>query len=64
MFGLGVGATVSKLGSDNLVNPEEEGEAISTVGIMPALNKLTGLWLVGEVDVDEVCKVGLNGESH
>lgn len=44
-----------------LLDPDtiEEKEAMSSVsvGVMPALGKVTNLWLTGEVEIDEACQV-------
>lgn len=60
MFGLGVGSTMSKMDGEMSVDPEageEEGEATLALGVMPALGKFSGIWLSGEVEVDEACLV-------
>jgi len=60
MFGLGVGSTASRKEGELLVDPEageEEGEATLALGVMPALGKFSGIWLSGEIDVDEACQV-------
>jgi exosome complex component MTR3 len=61
MYSLGVGATVSKADQTICVDPEteeEEGTATVAVGVLPALQKLSGVLLTGDVDVDEACQVG------
>ncbi|ODO08553.1 hypothetical protein L198_00283 [Cryptococcus wingfieldii CBS 7118] len=60
MGGLGVGAVVAKLEEGrNLVDPSKDEEAESraraVVGGMPALGKITNMWLEGEVPVSEAC---------
>ncbi|TYJ53060.1 hypothetical protein B9479_006292 [Cryptococcus floricola] len=60
MGGLGVGAVVAKLEEGrNLVDPskdeEAESKARAVVGGMPALGKITNMWLEGEVPVSEAC---------
>ena len=66
MSALAVGSTVARVGNDLLVDPEaeEEGQAhqesaMAGLGVMPALGKLSGIWLTGEVDVDAACQVSL-----
>jgi exosome complex component MTR3 len=61
MGALGVGAVVAGEKGGLLVDPtkeeEQQGGAILTAGIMPALNRVTNLWLTGETDVDDAVKV-------
>ena len=42
MFALGIGATVMD---------SEEG----VVGVLPALDKLSGIWLTGDMSIEEAC---------
>jgi exosome complex component MTR3 len=64
MGGLGVGSVISQQDGERLVDPSKDEEQTSdgciTVGVMPALNKLTNLWLSGELDVDDACQVSHN----
>lgn len=46
MGGLGVGAVVG-----------DEDVSCVSVGLMPAVDKVTGVWLMGDLDVDEACDV-------
>ncbi|KAK4683762.1 exosome complex component MTR3, partial [Tremellales sp. Uapishka_1] len=61
MNGLGVGAVVVKNDEDSMVDPtkQEENEAASsaTIGVMPALNKITNVWLTGETDIEDACSM-------
>jgi exosome complex component MTR3 len=62
MFALGVGSTLSRMDGENLVDPEnetEEGDATVALGVMPAIGKISGVWLSGEVDIDVACQVSL-----
>jgi exosome complex component MTR3 len=63
MGALGVGAVISGEKDGLRVDPtkqeEQDGDAILTVGIMPALDRVTNLWLTGETDVDDAVKVSL-----
>lgn len=34
-------------------------EAKVTVGALPALGKVTSLWMTGRVDLDDACRVSL-----
>jgi len=43
---------------------ENEADGAVSVGVMPALGKVTGLWLTGEMDVDEACNVSCTGHSR
>lgn len=55
MSGLGVGCVVrGKQG-------EEEAPSSSvTLGVLPALNKVTNVWMTGVQDIDAVCDVSLS----
>ncbi|WVN87268.1 uncharacterized protein L203_102445 [Cryptococcus depauperatus CBS 7841] len=60
MAGLGVGNVVSKLKNGKVVldptkDEEVESEAKVMVGTMPAVGKVTDLWLTGEIAIDEAC---------
>ncbi|WVQ75831.1 hypothetical protein IAR50_005464 [Cryptococcus sp. DSM 104548] len=60
MGGLGVGAVVAKLEEGrNVVDPSKDEESESrvraVVGGMPALGRITNMWLEGEVPVSEAC---------
>lgn len=61
MGALGVGAVVAGEKGGLLVDPtkqeEQERGAVLTAGIMPALNRVTNLWLTGETEVDDAVKV-------
>ncbi|GFZ47955.1 hypothetical protein JCM24511_05702 [Saitozyma sp. JCM 24511] len=61
MGALGVGAVVAGEKGGLLVDPtkqeEQEGGAVLTAGIMPALNRVTNLWLTGETEVDDAVKM-------
>lgn len=60
MFALGVGSTVGKQGDKMLVDPEAvEGDLSATLalGVLPALGKVSGVWMTGEVGVEEVLQV-------
>ncbi|WVQ79847.1 hypothetical protein IAT38_001947 [Cryptococcus sp. DSM 104549] len=64
MGGLGVGSVVAKLWDEDkgklVVDPsDDEGArgASVTVGTMPALGKVTNVWLTGEVEVEEACEM-------
>lgn len=60
MFALGVGSTVGKQGDKLLVDPEAaEGDVDTTLalGALPALGKVSGVWLTGEVDVEKAIQV-------
>lgn len=49
MYALGVGTTESwQTGG---------GESAVALGVLPAIGKLSGIWLSGEVDVDSACDV-------
>jgi exosome complex component MTR3 len=50
MSGLGVGCVVR--GSE-----EEENVSSVTLGVLPALNKITNVWVNGVQDIDTVCEV-------
>ena len=64
MFGLGVGTVIAKEeeGGTLLLDPlrdEEDGAVgVLSLGVMPAVGKVTGVWMIGEVEVDEACQVG------
>lgn len=62
MGGLGVGAVVSQQDGERKLDPSKEEEQAAdgsvTVGVMPALNRLTNLWLSGEIEVSDACEVG------
>lgn len=68
MAGLGVGGVVASLGADEqqgrervVIDPsleeEKESDIKVMVGTMPALSKVTNVWLTGEIEVDEACNV-------
>lgn len=61
MGGLGTGTIIVKKGKELLLDPEkgeEEGAAgVISIGVMPALGKITGLWLSGELEVEHACTV-------
>lgn len=70
MAGLGVGGVVASLGADEkqgkkrvVIDPsleeEKESDVKVMVGTMPALSKVTNVWLTGEIEVDEACNVYL-----
>ena len=46
---------------DGLAVGSSAGETAKvTVGALPALGKVTSLWMTGRVDVDEACNVSLS----
>jgi exosome complex component MTR3 len=51
MSGLGVGCVVRGK------TEEEEPVASVTLGVLPALNKVTNIWMTGVQDIDSVCEV-------
>jgi exosome complex component MTR3 len=62
MSALGIGAVASLEGAGKaVIDPEEgevgEGGGVIGLGVMPALGKITGVWMTGEVEIDEVCQV-------
>lgn len=68
MAALGVGGAVASIGGDEkqgrrrvVIDPSLEEEKQSDVkvmvGTMPALGKMTNVWLTGEAEVDEACNV-------
>ncbi|OWZ51198.1 exosome complex component MTR3 [Cryptococcus neoformans var. grubii Br795] len=68
MAALGVGGAVASIGGDEkqgrrrvVIDPSLEEEKQSDVkvmvGTMPALGKMTNVWLTGEAEVDEACNM-------
>jgi exosome complex component MTR3 len=62
MSALGIGAVASlEEGGKVVIDPQEgesgSGGGVLGLGVMPALGKITGVWMSGEVEVDEVCLV-------
>ena len=67
MTALGIGVTVSQTAAGMMVDMDvdEEDEAASvSLGVMPALGQLSGVWLAGELEIDEACAVGDSYTSH
>lgn len=68
MAGLGVGGVVASVGGDEkqgrrrvVIDPsleeEKESDVKVMVGTMPALGKVTNIWLTGEAEVDDACNM-------
>lgn len=68
MAGLGVGGVIASVGGDEkqcrrrvVIDPsleeEKENDVKVMVGTMPALGKVTNVWLTGEAEVDDACNV-------
>ena len=62
MFGLCVGSVVARAADgEMLFDPSKEDDTEAqgqvTVGVMPALSKVTSLWTSGEIEVEDVCDV-------
>ena len=60
MNALGVGVTVCKTEKEMLVDPDEDegnGEGTLGIGLMPAVGKISGLWLDGEMEVEDAILV-------
>ena len=63
MSALGVGAVVAASNEESalLLDPQEAEEETAkgclTLGVMPALGKVTSTWLTGEVDIEEMISV-------
>jgi len=62
MSGLGVGTVIAKDDKGNMMldpmsQEEDTAETLVSLTIMPALGKMTGIWMTGEAEVDEVCQV-------
>ena len=60
MSALAVGQTTSIVDDNRLVDPETEeegGQAVIALGVMPAVGKISGIWLSGEMDVDQASDV-------
>lgn len=57
MSGLGVGAVIADKKAELDGTSEEKGECSVTVGVLPALNKVTNIWMTGSGDIDSVCNV-------
>ncbi len=62
MNGLGVGSVIAKEAKrgmflDPLREEEEGAEGVVSLGVMPALGRVTGVWMVGELEVGEACQV-------
>lgn len=60
MSALAVGQTTSIVDDNRLVDPEteeEEGQAVIALGVMPAVGKISGIWLSGEINVDQASDV-------
>lgn len=62
MFALGVGTTLSRGDDQSLVDPESNPEQAAriVVGALPAIGKISGVWLSGEVDLDSACEVSID----
>jgi len=61
MNGLGVGTVIAKgeegILLDPLRNEEHGADGMVSLGVMPALGNVSGIWMTGEVKVEEVCQV-------
>ncbi|ORY20837.1 ribosomal protein S5 domain 2-like protein [Naematelia encephala] len=71
MNGLGVGGTALRVGKETLLDPsageEASGNGLVCLGSLPAQGKVTGVWISGELEVEELCdlidKAGEAGEQ-
>ena len=66
MNGLGVGTVIAKEANgmmmlDPISGEEDVAEGVIGLGVMPALGRVTGIWMTGEMEVDEACQV--SGQS-
>ncbi|CAD6572835.1 MAG: hypothetical protein TREMPRED_000640 [Tremellales sp. Tagirdzhanova-0007] len=62
MSGLGVGAVIAKEANGRMIldpisGEEAVAEGVISLGIMPALGRVTGIWMTGEMEVDEACQL-------
>jgi exosome complex component MTR3 len=59
MSGLGVGCVVRDHQNEDGIEVAAASSAI-TLGVLPALNKITNVWMTGVQDIDTVCEVSLS----
>lgn len=61
MSALGVGTVIAKHEEGLILDPSRSEEMMAggvvSLGVMPALGKISGVWMTGEVEVEEACLV-------